>query len=104
MSDNKVGKRAAIDKIYTSSVTASGIVTLLPESPLGRRTYIKVKNIGSVDVAILSHQNMSSSDGYIVDANGGEYNITTNADLYVISTGADSEIRIHELAKVMGYK
>ena len=104
MSDNKVGKREAIDKIYTRSVTASGTVTLLPESPLGRRTYIKVKNIGNIDVAIVSHQTMSPTDGYIVDASGGEYDAITNAPLYIVSTGADSEVRVYELAKVMGYK
>jgi hypothetical protein len=93
-----MGRKEKIDSVRTSSVTASGSVTLLPEVPLARRDYIKVTNEGAVDVAILSTISGTASDGILIAANGGSWDDSTNAPLYIVSTGANSEVRVYERA------
>jgi hypothetical protein len=96
--DDKIGRNDWQDRAVVTTVSATSSVALLPATPLGRRTYIKVKNEGGVDVEILTAADQSSGDGYIVDANGGEWEETTDATLYIVSTGADSNVRVYERA------
>lgn len=100
--DAKIGKKFKIDTVKTSSITVSGTVTSLPETSLGRRDYIKVTNVGGVEVEILSSANQSVGDGYPLAASGGEFEAETNATLYIVSTGAASELRVFERATKIG--
>lgn len=97
MSIDKVSHMNSMDKIKTSTVTASGTVTMVPA--MGRRNYIKLRNIGSVDITLgNSDLAASGTNGFIVAASGGEWEDTTDAPVYIVSTGADSEVRIYERA------
>lgn len=96
MAENKVGKKQPVDSVLTSSVTASGTATLIPT--LGRRSHIKIKNVGTVEISVTTSLDDLASVGYPVAASGGEFTDNTNAQLYVISTGANSEVRIYERA------
>ena len=100
--DNKIGRKFKIDTAKTSTITVSGVVTALPEVTLGRRDYIKVINVGGVGVEILSSASQSVGEGYPVASSGGEFIVETNAPLYVVSTGAASELRIYERASKIG--
>lgn len=94
--DDMIGRRDNYDKIVTSSMVVSGTASLLPSSPLLNRTYIKVINTGSVAVAILPVSGTLAADGMLVAASGGEWEDNTNAVLHIVSTGADSEVRVYE--------
>ena len=96
--EDRIGRSDANDKVQTSSYTTSGTVTLLPESPLGRRNHIKVTNVGSVNVAILTASGQAVAEGYIVAASGGTWEDDTDGTFYIVSTGADSEVTIYERA------
>ena len=96
MAENKIGKKQPIDSIRTSSVTVSGVVVAIPT--LGRRSHLKIKNVGAVEVAIVTSLDDLATDGYTIAASGGEFIEDTNAQLYAISTGAASELRIYERA------
>ena len=100
--DAKIGKKFKIDTALTSTVTVSGTVVALPETTLGRRSYIKVINVGGVEVEILSSATQSVGEGYPVAASGGIFTEETNAPLYIVSTGAASEVRIYERASKIG--
>ena len=97
MSINKVSHMNSTDKINTTNTTASGLPTVI--NTFGRRSYIKLRNIGAVDVAIGNATlAVSGTNGFIVVASGGEWEDTTDAPIYIVSTGADSEVRIYERA------
>lgn len=92
--DDIIGRHDSVDTISTTSITVSGTPTIIPT--LGRRNYIKIQNIGAVDVSIVSTSGSLPTDGFIVDASGGVFEDTTGATIYVVSTGADSEVRIYQ--------
>jgi hypothetical protein len=94
MSDDKVGSKQPVDSISTSSVTVSGVAVLIPTS--ARRSHIKIKNVGGIEISIITSLDDLATDGYPVAASGGEFVDDTNAPLYAISTGAASELRIYE--------
>ena len=94
--EDLIGRNDSNDKAQTTGMTVSGTADLLPPNPLGRRNYIKVKNEGAVDVAITTATGVAHADGIIVDANGGEWEDSTDAILYIVSTGADSNVRVYE--------
>ena len=95
--DDIIGRQSGTDKVATTMITASGSIDLLPSSPLPRRNYIKIKNIGSTTVEIL-HSNVSGTVGYPVVQNA-EFEENTDAVLYIKSTGSDSEVRVYERAE-----
>ena len=95
--DSLSGRQTGVDKVQTSVVTASGTASLLPASPLARRNYIKVKNVGSTTVEIL-HSTASGVTGYPLVQNA-EWEENTDAVLYIKSTGSDSEVRVYERAE-----
>jgi hypothetical protein len=95
--DDMIGRRDNYSKVVTSSMTVtSGTATLLPTNPLLNRTYIKVINTGSFDVAIMYTSGTLAASGLLVAGSGGEWEDTTSAPLYIISTGEDSEVRVYE--------
>ena len=95
--EDRIGRGTGTDKSATSIVTASGIAALLPNTPLPRRNYIKVKNIGTTTVEILS-STVSGVVGYPLVQNA-EFEENTDAILYIKSTGSDSEVRVFERAE-----
>lgn len=97
MSIDKVSHMNSTDKIKTSVVTVSGTPTMIPA--MGRRNYIKVRNEGGTDIALGNLDlAVSGTNGFIVAASGGEWEDTTDAPVYIVSTGADAEVRIYERA------
>lgn len=98
MATNDIGRRDSVDKVKTTSMNATGVVQLLPTDPLGRRNFIRVKNVGATTVAVVTSSTMPAASGYTIPANGGEWEDTTNAPLYVVSTGANSAILVYERA------
>lgn len=97
MSVNKIGRSDSTDRINTTNTTASGTPTMI--NTFGRRSYIKLRNTGAVDIAIGNDTlAVSGTNGFIVVASGGEWEDTTDAPVYIVSTGADSEVRIYERA------
>ena len=95
--DDKIGRQTGVDKTATSSVVASGTAGLLPSSPLARRNYIKIKNLGSTTVEVL-YSTTSGVTGYPLVQNA-EWEENTDAILYIKSTGANSEVRVYERAE-----
>ena len=96
--DDIIGRQKRIDKVATTSMTVSGTPALLPENPLPRRDYISVVNTGGTDVAIVTTSGGSASEGYIISASGGTWYDETNAKFYIVSTGANSTVRVYERA------
>jgi len=92
-----IGRQTGVDKVRTTSVTATSGVALLPASPLPRRNYIKVKTVGTTTVEIL-YSTASGVVGYPLPQNA-EWEENTDAVLYIKSTGADSEVRVYERAE-----
>ena len=102
--DDKIGRSNSTDKIQTTAMTVTSGHQLVPPSPLGRRSYIKIKNEGSVDVAVVAASGVAHALGYIVDADGGEFEDNTDAQMYIVSTGAGSDVRVYEKAERFNYK
>jgi len=91
--EDKIGRQDWVDKIAVSSVTASGVIELLPASPLGRRNYIKILNNGPNTVEIHS-STASGSVGYPV-ASGVEWEEYSDAVFYMKSAGT-SVLTVYE--------
>jgi len=104
--DDKYGRQDSRDKINISRVTVSGTSPIpVPSASLGRRNYIKIKNVGSVDVSLVTASGSEASDGYIITGNGGEWEDTTDASFYIVSTtGASSDISVYERSSRFNYK
>ena len=96
--DDMIGRSDKVDKVMTTSMSVSGTVVRLPTNPLGRRNYIKVTNEGGVNVAILPASGTALAEGVIVSSGGESWEETTNADLYIVSTGAASTVTVYERA------
>lgn len=96
--DDIIGRKENKDSVATTVMTVSGTPDLLPPSPLGRRDYIKVVNEGSVDVAIVTSASGLPANGLLIAASGGNWEDNTNATFYIVSTGANSEVRVYERA------
>ena len=92
--DGKQGRSVGVDAINTFSITASGVVTLIPTSS-GRRDYIKILNNGAAPVKLYS-STVSGTVGFLVANSGGTFEDDTNAPIYIASTGADSVVNIYE--------
>ena len=83
------------DKVKTSLITASGTITMIPT--MGRRDYIKINNVGGATVEV-GGSTLVSGTGFLLAATTGTWEDTTDAPIYVIATGADSELRVYERA------
>lgn len=102
--DDKIGRRDSRDIIRTTALTASSTPSLLAGPTVGRRSNVKVINIGSVDVALVTTSGSLVADGYIIKANGGKFEDNTDGVLYIVSTGANSEVRVYERSSRFNYK
>lgn len=92
---DKIGRSDSIDRIKTSLITASGTETMIPV--MGRRNYIKITNVGGAVVEV-GGSALVSGTGFQIAASGGTWEDTTDAPIYIVSTGADSELRVYERA------
>ena len=95
--DDKIGRAdGGIDKTaITDIIASSGVATLLPASPLGRRDYIKITNTGGVDVEV-SNTTATGVAGVTVSASGGTWEENASGPFYIKSTGADSAVTVYE--------
>lgn len=102
--NDKIGRKDSKDIIRTSVVTAGSTPSLLAGAIFGRRSNIKVINMGAVDVSLVTTSGSSAADGYIIKASGGVFEDNTDGVLYIVSTGADSEVRVYERSSRFNYK
>jgi len=94
--DSKIGRQVPVDKAQTSTITVSGSVVMLPETPLPRRDYIKITNNGPYTVELYT-TSVSGANGISVPING-TWEETTTADIYIVSTGPATAISVYERA------
>ena len=94
--DDRIGRAdGGVDKTAITDIVASGVATLLPSSPLGRRDYISITNTGGVDVEVLN-STTSGVAGVTVAASGGTWEENASGSFYIKSTGADSAVTVYE--------
>jgi len=86
------------DNVHVTSMSVTGVHSLLPDIPLVGRTYMKVVNEGAVDVAIVTASGVVAATGFTVDASGGTWEDNVSANLYIVSTGAASTVKVYERA------
>jgi len=101
--DDKIGRSDSRDIIQFSVVTvSSGTASLLPSSPLGRRNFIRIKNLDDTNSVYL----LASADGiggYEVPS-GGEWEDNTDAPLYAITTSGTTSVQVYERSSRFNYK
>lgn len=102
--DDKIGRSDGRDRIKTTAMSVTSVHQLVPPSPLGRRSSIKIKNEGSVDVAIVTASGVGHTAGYIIEASGGVFEDDTDAPMYIVSTAGASDVRVYEKAERFNYK
>ena len=91
--DDKIGRRDSRDRTAVTDVTlVSGIYTLLPAAPLGRRDYISIKNTGAVSVLITTESGATTG---VPLAAGAEFSDSTDATFYAYST-APGSVNVYE--------
>lgn len=90
--DEKIGRKDSRDIVVTSDITASGIAQLLPLSPLGRRNYIRIQNLGAVTVEVKSSTTVSG----VQVASGEAWEENTDATFYIQTAGSESLVRVYE--------
>jgi len=105
MSSNKIGRNDNIDRVAISTMTVSGTPTLIPPTPLGGRTYIKVKNTGSTHPLDIVDSNTGEyGTGYYIENVEG-VNIfadATRAPLYAVTaSGTTTTLRVYERRSVL---
>jgi len=102
--DDLIGREDSRDKVNTTFITVSGTASLLPPLPLGRRNYIKVKNLdGSTSVSILDSADTTYSGGYILVA-GGEWEDNTDAVLYITTLAGSVNVQVYERSSRFNYR
>jgi len=105
--DDKIGRSDSIDIVKFSIVTvSSGSASLLPTSPLGRRNFIRIKNLDNANSIYLLYNADDSyaTEGYEVPY-GEEWEENTDAPLYAISTVSGTvSVQVYERAARFNYK
>jgi hypothetical protein len=105
--DKKIGRRDSRDIIKINVVSVvSGTASLLPAYPLGRRNFIRIKNLdGANSVYLLANADDSyATEGYEVP-HGEEWEENTDAPLYAISTVSGTvSIQTYERSGRFNYK
>lgn len=102
--DDKIGRSDSRDKVEITAMSVTTTASRLPASPLGRRSHIKVQNLDGVNnIAILTSSGTTWSGGYVVAANGGEWEDTTDASFWVISVAGTVDARVYERSSRFNY-
>ncbi len=94
--DDIIGRSDKTDRIATTAMTASTTFSMVPPSPLGRRSYLKVTNTGAVDVYLTS-SGVATADGYKLAA-GVDFEDATDAVFYISTVSGTSTVNIYEKA------
>jgi len=98
----KIGRSDSKDKIATTSMTIGTTANRLPVSPLGRRNFIRVKNMDALnDVAILTASGVYA-DGYPVPA-GGSWEESTDAPLWIVTASGTADVEVYERSERFNY-
>lgn len=102
--DDKIGRSDSRDKAVITAMSVSTTAARLPASPLGRRNFIRVKNMDAAkEIAILTISGTTVSGGYSVAA-GGEWEENTDAEFWAITTAGTVDVRIYERAERFNYR
>jgi len=105
--DDKIGRSDSRDIVQFSVITViSGTASLLPTSPLGRRNFIRIKNLdGTNSVYLLADAaDNYATDGYEIP-HGEEWEENTDVPLYIISTvSGTTSVQVYERAARFNYK
>ena len=105
--DDKIGRRDSRDIVKVSVITvSSGIASLLPTSQLGRRSFIRIKNLDAANSIYLLYNADDSYDteGYEVQY-GEEWEENTDAALYAITTvSGNVSVQVYERSSRFNYK
>jgi len=97
--DDKIGRSDSRDIVQSSVMTVSGTASLLPPNPLGRRNFIRIKNISGVSVYVMSDV---VGSGYEVPT-GQEWEESTDAVLYIATAAGTVDILVYERAARFNY-
>lgn len=105
--DSKIGRSDSRDIVQVSLITvSSGTASLLPPNPLGRRNFIRIKNLDDTNsVYLLANED----DSYAINGHevpkGEEWEENTDAPLYIISTVSGTvSVQVYERASRFNYK
>lgn len=104
--DDKIGRSDSRDIIQLSVIAVvSGTASLLPPSPLGRRNFIRIKNLDNTNSVYLL---ANADDAYVTEGyeipHGGEWEENTDAPLYIISTvSGTTSVQVYERAARFNY-
>ena len=105
--DDKIGRRDSRDIVKVSVMSVvSGTASLLPISQLGRRSFIRIKNLDAANSIYLLYNVDDSYDteGYEVPY-GEEWEENTDASLYAISTVSGTvSVQVYERSSRFNYK
>lgn len=102
--DDKIGRADSRDRVAITAMSVTTIAGSLPVDPLGRRNYIKVKNMDNTNnVAILTVSGIYA-DGFPVLKDGGEWEDNTDAGFYIVSESGIVNVRVYERAERFNYK
>lgn len=88
MSNSRIGTSTRTFKLPVPTTP----VQLVASNP--KRTGLLVYNNGTATVYIISHQNMTKSDGIPIAASSSYENDTTTAKLYIIADSGTQDVRV----------
>lgn len=104
--DDKIGRSDSRDIIKFSIITvSSGSASLLSTSQLGRRSFIRIKNLDSANSIYLLYNadDPYATEGYEVPY-GEEWEENTDAPLYAISTVSGTvNVEVYERSARFNY-
>lgn len=102
--DDKIGRHDSRDMVYISLATISGVVSILPSPPLGRRNFIRIKNLdGAASVYLLANESDDyTTNGYEI-IHGGEWEENTDAPLYITTASGLANVQVYERASRFNY-
>ena len=105
--DEKIGRSDSKDTtVFTVMTVISGTASLLPPSPLGRRNFIRIKNLDNTNSVYLlaNADDEYTTKGYEV-AHGEEWETASDTPLYIISTVAGTtNVQVYEKSSRFNYK
>jgi len=105
--DDKIGRNDSRDIIKFSLIdVVSGTATLLPAYPLGRRNFIRIKNLDNTNSVYLlaDVDDDYATEGYEI-AHGEIWEENTDAPLYIITTASGIvDVQIYERSARFNYR
>jgi len=101
--DDKIGRSDSKDRVAITAMSVSSTATRLPTSPLGRRNFIRVRNMdGANDIALLTSSGTTYSGGYPVPA-GESWEDSTDAKFWVVSDIGTIDVMVYERSERFNY-